>query len=121
MLLRNIDQTQGLCNGTRLIVSKLGINVIEAITLNGSHPNQKVLLHRMDMNPSENKWPFHLRRRQFPVSLSFAMTINKSQGQSLSVVGFFLPRPLFPIVLVFPLSMLFPLHFDNFCASNGHF
>ena len=95
MLLRNIDQTQGLCNGTRLIVSKLGINVIEAITLNGSHPNQKVLLHRMDMNPSENKWPFHLRRRQFPVSLSFAMTINKSQGQSLSVVGVFLPRPIF--------------------------
>ena len=27
--------------------------------------------------------------------LSFAMTINKSQGQSLSSVGLYLPRPVF--------------------------
>lgn len=95
MLLRNIDQSQGLCNGTRLIISRLGSNVIEAITLNGSHPNEKVLLHRMDLNPSESKWPFRMRRRQFPVTLSFAMTINKSQGQSLKTVGVYLPQPVF--------------------------
>ncbi|GJX81053.1 ATP-dependent DNA helicase PIF1-like protein [Tanacetum coccineum] len=34
-------------------------------------------------------------RKQFPISLSFAMTINKSQGQSLSKVGLYLPRPVF--------------------------
>ena len=95
MLLRNIDQSQGLCNGTRLIISRLGTNVIEAITLNGSHPNEKVLLHRMDLNPSESKWPFRMRCRQFPVTLSFAMTINKSQGQSLKHVGVYLPQPVF--------------------------
>ncbi|XP_028782636.1 uncharacterized protein LOC114738734 [Neltuma alba] len=95
MLLRNIDQASGLCNGTRLQISKLGKNVIEAITLNGSCPNHKVLLHRMDMNPSESRWPFRMQRRQFPVTLSFAMTINKSQGQSLRNVGLFLTRPVF--------------------------
>lgn len=95
MLLRNIDQSQGLCNGTRLIISRLGKNVLEGITLNGSHPNEKVLLHRMDLNPSESKWPFRMRRRQFPVTLSFAMTINKSQGQSLRRVGVYLPQPVF--------------------------
>ncbi|XP_028796091.1 ATP-dependent DNA helicase PIF1-like [Neltuma alba] len=95
MLLRNIDQAEGLCNGTRLRITKLGKTVIEAITLNGSKPNQKVLIHRMDMNPSESKWPFKMKRRQFPITLSFAMTINKSQGQSLRYVGVYLQKPVF--------------------------
>ncbi|XP_028752703.1 uncharacterized protein LOC114712351 [Neltuma alba] len=95
MLLRNIDQASGLCNGTRLLISHLGQSVIEAITLNGSKPNQKVLIHRMDMNPSESRWPFKMQRRQFPIMLSFAMTINKSQGQSLRHVGLYLPKPVF--------------------------
>ncbi|KAI9103507.1 hypothetical protein K1719_023130 [Acacia pycnantha] len=95
MLLRNIDQSSGLCNGTRLRITQLGKIVIEAITLNGSHPNQKVLIHRMDMNPSESRWPFRMKRRQFPIILSFAMTINKSQGQSLRQVGLYLCNPVF--------------------------
>ncbi|XP_028767101.1 uncharacterized protein LOC114724813 [Neltuma alba] len=95
MLLRNIDQASGLCNGTRLKICHLGKNVIEAVTLNGSSPYQKVLIHRMDMNPSESRWPFKMQRRQFPITLSFAMTINKSQGQSLTHVGLYLPKPVF--------------------------
>lgn len=95
MLLRNIDQAAGLCNGTRLRVTQLGQSVIEAMTLNGSKPNQKVLIHRMDMNPSDSRIPVRMRRRQFPISVSFAMTINKSQGQSLRCVGIYLPKPVF--------------------------
>ena len=95
MLLRNIDQAAGLCNGTRLRATHLGKNVIEGLTLNGSSPNQKVLIHRMDMNPSHSSLPFRMKRRQFPITLSFAMTINKSQGQSLQNVGIFLTKPMF--------------------------
>ena len=36
-----------------------------------------------------------LIRRQFPVTLSFAMTINKSQGQTFRKNGLYLPRPVF--------------------------
>ena len=39
--------------------------------------------------------PFEFKRLQFPIRLAFAMTINKSQGQSLKVAGINLERPCF--------------------------
>ncbi|XP_076959286.1 replication protein A 70 kDa DNA-binding subunit B-like [Bidens hawaiensis] len=36
-----------------------------------------------------------LNRRQFPIAVCFAMTINKSQGQSLARVGIYLRHPVF--------------------------
>ena len=36
-----------------------------------------------------------MQRRQFPVQLSFDMTINKSQGQSLKKVGLYLTKSVF--------------------------
>jgi len=95
MLLRNIDQANGLCNGTRLQVNHLGKNIITTTVITGKSIGQNVLIPRMDLVPSDSGFPFKFSRRQFPVSLCFAMTINKSQGQSLSKVGLYLPRPVF--------------------------
>ncbi|XP_057720223.1 uncharacterized protein LOC130934697 [Arachis stenosperma] len=95
ILLRNIDPAGGLCNGTRLVVRDLGTNVIGADIVSGSKVGDKVFITRMSMIPSDTVIPFKFQRRQFPVSLSFAMTINKSQGQTLSTVGLFLHRPVF--------------------------
>ena len=49
----------------------------------------------MFVTPPDTKFPFRMRRRQFPVTLAFAMTINKSQSQTLENVGLFLPIPVF--------------------------
>jgi len=95
MLLRNLDQTQGLCNGTRLIVTNLTKHVIAADIISGKNIGQNVYIPRMSMSPSQSSWPFKLLRRQFPIMLSYAMTINKSHGQSLSSVGLYLPKPVF--------------------------
>ncbi|RYR66272.1 hypothetical protein Ahy_A03g012255 [Arachis hypogaea] len=95
ILLRNIDPAGGLCNGTRLVVRDLGTNVIGADIVSSSNVGDKVFITRMNMIPSDTVIPFKFQRRQFPVSLSFAMTINKSQGQTLSTVGLFLRRPVF--------------------------
>ncbi|KAI9117189.1 hypothetical protein K1719_011355 [Acacia pycnantha] len=95
MLVRSIDQASGLCNGTRLQITQLGKNVIKAKALNGTSAGQDILIHRMDMNPCESKLPFKMTIRQFLIIISFAMAINKSQGQSMSNVGLYLPSSVF--------------------------
>ncbi|GJS87280.1 hypothetical protein Tco_0769916 [Tanacetum coccineum] len=95
MCLRNIDQRGGLCNGTRLQVLRMSKNNIEAKIISGGKVGTVIAIPRMNISPSDKKMPFQLNRRQFPVSLCFAMTINKSQGQTLSKVGLYLERPVF--------------------------
>ncbi|RYR59477.1 hypothetical protein Ahy_A05g025366 [Arachis hypogaea] len=95
MLLHNIDQSSGLRNGIRLQVRRLGIHVIKCMTLIGDKNGQVVLIPRMNMIYNNQTLPFRFQWRQFPIIVSFAMTINKSQGQMLSTVGLYLPRPVF--------------------------
>ena len=73
----------------------LGEHFIKAMVLNGTSIGQEVLIHRMNMNPSDSKLPFKMNRRQFPVLVSFAMTLNKSQGQSITNVEIYLSNPVF--------------------------
>ncbi|XP_058751494.1 uncharacterized protein LOC131624562 [Vicia villosa] len=71
MLMRNIDQSEGLCNGTRLTVTKMVSYVLEAHIMGGKHHGNVVYIPWMDM------------------------TINKSQGRSLDWVGLYIPRDVF--------------------------
>jgi ATP-dependent DNA helicase PIF1 len=95
MLLRNLNQSSGLCNGTRLIVTALGDKIIEAKIMTGSHKGNTVYIPRICLTLKNTKLPFILERRQFPVKVCYAMTINKSQGQTLSTVGVYLKKPVF--------------------------
>lgn len=95
MILRNIDPTEGLCNGTRLQIVQMAKHILQAKIITGKRAGETVFLHRILIEPSDTKLPFKMRRRQFPLKVAFAMTINKSQGQTLSNVGLFLPRPVF--------------------------
>jgi hypothetical protein len=87
MLLRNINQAEGLCNGTRLTITALGDMVIEGTIMTGTHQGKKVLIPRISLTLKNTKWPFILERRQYPIKNCYAMTINKSQGQTLKKVG----------------------------------
>jgi len=79
-LLRNLNQSMGLCNGTRLIVKKLGQRVIEVEIIIGNNVGKCVFIPHIIMSPSGIDWPFVLCCRQFPIWVAFAMTINKNQS-----------------------------------------
>ncbi|XP_019179844.1 PREDICTED: uncharacterized protein LOC109175042 [Ipomoea nil] len=67
MLLRNIDHSLELCNGTRMIISKLADHVLEAQILCGASAGTKVLIPRMSLTPSDPRLPFKFQRKQFPL------------------------------------------------------
>ena len=63
MLLRNIDQTIGLCNGTRLIITRLASRIVEATIMIGSHIGRTVYIPRITLMSKKSKYPFVLERR----------------------------------------------------------
>ena len=92
ILLRNLNAPK-LCNGTRLAVKKLMPNLIEATILTGKAKEEVVLIPRIPLIPTD--MPFEFKRLQFPVRLSFAISINKAQGQTFQVCGLNLEEPCF--------------------------
>lgn len=59
--------------------------VIEATIATGKYIGEDVFIPRIPLLPSD--CPFEFKRLQFPVHLCFAITINKSQSQSLKAAG----------------------------------
>ena len=79
---------------TRLVVQTLLTNVIKATILTGSFKGEDVFfLPRIPMIPTDTVFEF--RRLQFPIRLSFAVSINKAQGQSFKEIGLNLTNPCF--------------------------
>nr|XP_027121539.1 uncharacterized protein LOC113738500 [Coffea arabica] len=96
MLLRNLNPAEGLCNGTRLICRELRQHTICAEIVFGQHRGKRVFIPRIPLQTPENeKNGIPFIRTQFPIRLCFAMTINKSQGQTLDYVGVYLREPVF--------------------------
>ncbi|XP_027157969.1 uncharacterized protein LOC113759590 [Coffea eugenioides] len=96
MLLQNIDPPKGLCNGTGLVCRSLKSNVIDAVISSGEFSGKQVFLHRICFRVEDDPTcPISFERIQFLVQLCFAMTINKTQGQTLDFVGIYLPEPIF--------------------------
>ncbi|CAN0881846.1 hypothetical protein LINGRAHAP2_LOCUS14466, partial [Linum grandiflorum] len=72
MLLRNLNPAAGLCNGTRILITHLGNNVIRGLIVGGTFEGTAI-----------------------PASTYYGMTNNKSQGQTLDHIGVYFPTPVF--------------------------
>ncbi|XP_076952921.1 uncharacterized protein LOC143626859 [Bidens hawaiensis] len=55
MLLRNLNQKEGLCNDTRLQIISLGTRVVKAKIVSGTNFGHTVLIHRSPLTPTDNK------------------------------------------------------------------
>ncbi|GFW47945.1 ATP-dependent DNA helicase [Trichonephila clavipes] len=92
MLMRN-QNSPLLRNGTRLRITKLGQNILDATILTGVGKGKSVIVPQIPIIPTD--LPFQFKRVQFPVKLSFAVTINKAQVQTLQVAGMHLEKRCF--------------------------
>ena len=95
MLLRNLDPLHGLYNGTRLRLLRSTRRILECHVLNENGDGDVVFIPRMALDSGLEDSPVPFRRLQFPVQLAYAMTINKSQGQTVQHVGLNLSTPVF--------------------------
>lgn len=115
MLLRNLSST--LSNGTRLIVRRISRSVLQCLIPTTA---EIVDIPRIALLSPQDELPFVFKRRQFPVQPAYAMTINKSQGQTLRRVGIFLPQGVFAHgQLYVALSRVRNPH-DLFIFTDGH-
>jgi hypothetical protein len=67
MLPRNLDPSRGLCKETRLIVTQLTARVTEGEIIIRKAKGTKTCIPRIITTSAQSRWPFKLRRRQFPI------------------------------------------------------
>src|ERR1700737_2458670 len=86
---------QGVCNGTRAVVTHMGRHILEVRRLNGTEAGMvlesshiddlltvyitgtTVFIPCMTISSAKGDFGFVLEHQQFPIRLAFAMTINK--------------------------------------------
>ena len=95
MLLRNIDQAGGHCNGTKYVVVNIKPYVLELRSVETFNRGATILLPRIVSISKTKSLPFTLRRKQFAVKLAYGMTGNKAQGQTFDMVGLYMGRDFF--------------------------
>ena len=97
MVIRNYAPHRGVCNGTRVMVLSIGSKLLTVAVLTGPKRGDTLLLPRICCDSAgDSDLPVALRRYQFTVRHAWAMTINKSQGQTFhDRTGIYLPRPCF--------------------------
>jgi hypothetical protein len=79
MLIKNLDVTQGLCNGTRMQIISAKNDNLRCRLLTGTRAGTDVLINRIKFTYGDepNQRGMKFTRLQFPIRLCFAMTVNK--------------------------------------------
>ena len=95
ILLQNLYPKKGLCNNTCMVITRLGQRCIKTQILGGSFYRQLQLIPHIKLTSTDGELPFIISKRQFPTRLCFAITVNKSQGQSFNFISINLRIPVF--------------------------
>ena len=91
LLIRNLNPAKHLMNGTRLIIKELHANYV-VVKILGHDDDDVHIIPRICCTPTEDNLSLNFIRMQIPLIPAFAMTINKSQGQTFERVGLYLEQ-----------------------------
>ena len=86
MCLRNMS-IGGICNGSKMKVINARQHVLECLVLTGRARGKTVVLPRITLRDDSGVDSVIFQRKQFPVRLGYACSIDKGQGQSLARAG----------------------------------
>jgi len=86
MCLRNMS-VGNVCNGTKMKIMHARDHVLECLVLTGNARGSSVVLPRITLTDDSGFDTVWFQRKQFPISVAYACSIDKSQGQSLTRTG----------------------------------
>eukprot|EP00665_Eupelagonemidae_sp_cell47_P006371 gene6370-142_t len=97
MCMRNLATSEGLVNGTRLVVRKIHAaqRLIECETLRADMSGARRRFFIPRINFSITVMGKEILRRQYPLRLAYTMTLNKSQGKTFQKGLLVLRRDVF--------------------------
>ena len=98
-LTRNIGFKDGNTNNTKVQITSINMKArvvtIRNLRTGKLHPISRISFILCVKSRKRKAINFQIHRRQFPLRLAYAMTINKSQGQTLQRVALDLREPCF--------------------------
>ena len=83
LLAKNIDKVAGLVKNRRVVVCELRWNAVRIRLLREDAPDMHHVIGRCRFTISQKGRAVGIMRKQLPLIKAWAMTINKSQGQTL--------------------------------------
>lgn len=96
VVIRNMAIEKGLCNGSRIVVDDVSYAYIIGRLMSGPFSGNVVTLPRTKLHSKgSGRSGLSFFRYQFPVAPAYAMSVNKSQGQTLRRVGVYLKTDVF--------------------------
>ncbi|KAI7943397.1 hypothetical protein MJO29_013241 [Puccinia striiformis f. sp. tritici] len=96
VVLRNLYIKKGVCNGTRMVLTYVGMGSVEGKLVSGPFRGETIMIPKIKLHHKGSmKSGLSFFRHQFPLAPAYAMSINKSQGQTLSCVGIMLKNSCF--------------------------